>query len=104
MNCSKKEERNILNLFKIYDCETCASLKEDEIIKIGKRVIGIYKFEKCNLDKSLLQAKFLAFLLEAIKNNDSIILLWGEEHIKAQYYEALDAFLESGMDIQIINY
>lgn len=104
MKCKKDIDRDIYNLFTVYQCLNCENLFEDEFIKIGYRLIGIYNFKKCSFDNLLLKEKFMTFLLECIKYNDKIILLWGEENLVSSNYEALNSFLDNGYDIQIINY
>ncbi|MGI6710679.1 MAG: hypothetical protein ACOX4W_04460 [Bacilli bacterium] len=104
MKCEKNINRDIFNLFKVYECGECQNFYQDEFILIGYRLIGIYKFKKCFYEDRFLEVKFLKFLLEAIKNSEKIILLWGEEHFTPRNYEALSKFLDDGYDIQIINY
>ncbi len=104
MKCKKNIDRDIFSLFEVYECKDCENLNHDEFIWIGYRLIGIYNFKKCFFEERLLEVKFVRFLIEAMKNSEKIILLWGEEHLAARNYEILGKFLDDGYDIQIINY
>jgi len=107
MKC--KKQRTILDLFSFWSCANCREIKEDEIIIIGKRIIGIYYLRESCRYLTTNDEIFFAFssklgqlLQEAMLVHRKIVLLIMEDFILEEMGSIFEAFLEIGLDIQII--
>ncbi|NLD26702.1 MAG: hypothetical protein GX661_05000 [Acholeplasmataceae bacterium] len=107
MNC--REKRSFFNIFTIFDCRSCPFQKEDENLIIGENNIGIYHlFRDCPqvpINKDDLyydHPKLRHLLMDAIRYQEEIFLLFVEEFRLSSYIEVFDKILDSGLSIQII--
>lgn len=107
MKC--KRQRTIFDFFSFWDCSKCKEIQEDVVIPIGKRVIGIYYLQegcsyiKTNQEEVFAFSKKLKQLLqEAMIVQEEIVLLLMEDFTLEEMDDVLDAFLNIGLDIQII--
>ncbi len=107
MKCEK--QRTILDLFSFWSCTNCREIKEDEMITIGNRIIGIYYLqEQCRYIKIsggelfAFSLKLKQLLQEAMLVQKEIVLLIMEDFVLEKMEVIFEAFLDIGLDIQII--
>lgn len=100
--CLKKEKRNLLNLFKVFKCEDCKYLNNDEKIMIGNISINYYHLLHCKEDRNPLfeNIKLKVLLYEFCKNSKNNILLWEENEICD--YDVLEVLLGFNLNVHII--
>lgn len=107
MKC--KRQRTVFDLFAFWNCNHCQEIRQDEVIGIGRHVIGIYYLqESCpyievNHEELFAFSKKLKQLLqEAMVVQESIVLFLLDSFSLDQMEDILEAFLDLDLDIQII--
>ncbi|HKM29951.1 MAG TPA: hypothetical protein VJZ51_04280 [Bacilli bacterium] len=107
MKC--KKQRSIFDLFYFWSCKDCPDLKRDEIINIGRRVVGIYHLtETCryiivdDIELFAFSPKLKQLLLEAEAFQEQIVLLILDDLNFEKIDNILEAFLDLNLDVQII--
>lgn len=103
-----KKSRTFFDLFKIYSCDECKLLFEDDYYNIGETNVNIYYIERCILsnneyiDNVMESTKLKLLLKDAILNNDNNIIVWLDKFDIIKDESLLFDLLEFELDVQII--
>lgn len=109
--CAKKEKRTLFDLFKIYTCDNCKYLLEDENIKIGYNNIRIYYLENvCRLEEEKFYYKntkrikliFKDIMISKLLSDKNIVLWLDRDDDLSSYYIEFDYYLNKDYKIIII--
>lgn len=109
--CKKKERRSLINLFKVFDCDNCKYLLEDEIIKIGYQIIQVYYLKQMCIfdnkdifykDSERIRIIFKEIIFSVIKKEKNIFLWLEVDDDLSRYYDEMEYFLNNGYNIIII--
>ncbi|MBQ6817413.1 MAG: hypothetical protein IJO27_03185 [Bacilli bacterium] len=105
-NIPCQSRRTFFDLFKLYSCENCKLLVEEEYYNIGDINVNIYYIERCILNKDnneVIESKKLnLFLKDAIFHSYNNVIVWLEKFDYQEDEELLFDLLSFDLDIQII--
>ena len=93
MDCYKRKQRNLFNMFEIYSCNNCINEIIYNYIYIGNNIINVYILNNECINYLKKQKMIKLFIKECLVNiNDLFIIIDKNEYLK--YFDYFPLFIE----------